>query len=348
MGQRNGGVIMKILILNDLHHQNDNFMFEYQTKFLKSLKKLIAKKNITHIIIMGDVLDNKKIIDINMASVFRSIYDELSELCKIIVSLGNHDCYFKTTNDTNSPSFILNSNIQIVEEIPIKIENCVIVPWINENNTKEISEFVSKYNHKYNFLFGHFELNGYVMSAGKVCQKSQLYRPDYDKYKKVFSGHFHTRQEKNNVLYTGTPYQMNFGELDQKGVHILDTETGKTEFIKNKKDLFMKIIIDEESDLSILKNIKGKKVNLYINSTDREFANVVEMEVEKYSPYKCLTFYRDIDVEENEEEINNIEGDLNEDFLNKLKFENEKEAKIIRKIYLDTYNFVKKIGESDE
>ena len=339
---------MKILILSDLHHQNDDFMFEYQTKFLKSLKSLVVKKKITHIIIMGDVLDNKKIIDIHMASVFRTIYDELSELCKIIVSLGNHDCYFKTTNDTNSPSFILNPDIYIVEEIPIKLENCIIVPWIHENNAKEISDFVSKHNHEDNYLFGHFELNGYIMSGGKVCRKSQLYRPDYDKYKKVFSGHFHKRQEKNNVLYTGTAYQMNFGELDQKGIHILDTETGELEFIRNKKDLFMKIVIDEDSDLDILKNITGKKVNLYINSTDRNFANMVEMEVEKYSPYKCLTFYKDIDVEENKEEINNIEGDLNEDFLNNLKFENNREEEIIRKIYLNTYNFVKKIGEENE
>jgi DNA repair exonuclease SbcCD nuclease subunit len=56
---------------------------------------------------------------------------------------------------------------------------------------------------------------------------------ELNQYEKVFSGHYHSKQENGNVLYTGTPIATTFAEAnEQHGIHILDTTTGEIEFVE--------------------------------------------------------------------------------------------------------------------
>jgi hypothetical protein len=61
----------------------------------------------------------------------------------------------------------------------------------------------------------------------------------FQRYEKVLSGHFHCKQDKDNIYYLGTQYQITFADLDDpKGFHILDTETRELEFIENPFRMF--------------------------------------------------------------------------------------------------------------
>jgi len=60
---------------------------------------------------------------------------------------------------------------------------------------------------------------------------------DLSGFKRVYSGHIHIRQEKGNVVYVGTPYEMDRGDRgNTKGFWILDLdESGVSErFIENR------------------------------------------------------------------------------------------------------------------
>ena len=345
---------MRILILNDLHHKNNDFFINYQVNFLKGITSLLKKKDIDNIFILGDIMDNKFLLDINVMNTFRDIYSEMSKYVKqILVSCGNHDTYFNNKNNVNPLyTLFISENNKIIIDEAFKLENCVIVPWINESNTNIITDFVSKNNNENNYLFGHFELSGFKLnSVGSIISKhSQIFRTDYDKYKKVFSGHFHSKQDKNNVIYTGAPYQLNFGELDEKGIHILDTKTNEIEFIKNKKDIFRKIYIDDENDVDKLRGIKDKIVKVYVNINDIEFINNIDIEIEKNKPEKFELIVKEIEIEEkeNDDKINNINEDLNNKFLESLIYDDEKEKKIISEIFNKTLKIVKEFGEDYE
>ena len=69
----------------------------------------------------------------------------------------------------------------------------------------------------------------------------------FDRYEKVLSGHFHCRQEKDNIYYLGTQYQITFADLEErKGFHVLDTETRDIEFVENPYQMFHKLHYNDE------------------------------------------------------------------------------------------------------
>jgi DNA repair exonuclease SbcCD nuclease subunit len=64
----------------------------------------------------------------------------------------------------------------------------------------------------------------------------------FGKYEQVLSGHFHHKSARDNILYTGVPYQMTWADWnDPKGFHVLDTETRELEFIRNPHEIYVKI-----------------------------------------------------------------------------------------------------------
>jgi hypothetical protein len=76
------------------------------------------------------------------------------------------------------------------------------------------------------YMFGHFELPGYLMNAmvampdhGDVDAKN-----DFVGFDHVFSGHFHKRQTKGNVTYLGNCFPHNYADAgdDDRGLMILE------------------------------------------------------------------------------------------------------------------------------
>jgi hypothetical protein len=75
------------------------------------------------------------------------------------------------------------------------------------------------------------------------------------RFEMVLSGHFHSKSTKNNVFYLGTQYQITFSDLnDNKGFHVLDTETREIEFVENNRRKFYHVVYDD-TDPESLNNI---------------------------------------------------------------------------------------------
>jgi hypothetical protein len=78
---------------------------------------------------------------------------------------------------------------------------------------------------KSRYVFGHFELPLFMMNAmvsmpdhGEL-QASHFKNPEY-----VFSGHFHKRQAKQNIVYIGNAFPHNYADAwdDDRGMMILE------------------------------------------------------------------------------------------------------------------------------
>jgi len=244
---------LKIAIVTDTHFgaRNDNQNFnEYFFKFYENtFFPTLIERGITTCVHMGDVVDRRKYISYRTAHDFRKRFiGKFQELgIDLHIIIGNHDTYYKNTNEVNSMEelvgtdrFKIYSEPKIVEFDGLPI---LLMPWINANNydisIKALSEA------KADILMGHLEVNGFEMHRGQFAQGS------YDKelfhrFDTVFSGHYHHKSDDGQIFYLGTPYEIMWNDWnDPKGFHIFDTETRELERIVNPYTIFKKIYYDD-------------------------------------------------------------------------------------------------------
>jgi DNA repair exonuclease SbcCD nuclease subunit len=225
---------------------------------------------------MGDLFDRRKFINFNSLYLSRKYFFEKCERLGIQLHtlIGNHDVAYKNTLEVNSPSLLLNeySNIEIYEEFDtVEFDGVSIdvVPWICDDNVDDI--FNRMKESKAQICFGHFEIAGFEMDRGNVCE-SGIDKQSLSKYDVVLTGHFHHKSTDGNITYVGTPYEMTWADWnDPKGFHIFDTETREMNFVKNTFSMFHKITYDDgkttfedwkEYDFSKLKECYVKVVVL--------------------------------------------------------------------------------------
>ena len=94
----------------------------------------------------------------------------------------------------------------------------------------------------------------------------------FDKFKKVFSGHYHSRSDNGTVFYLGNPYEMFWNDVnDPRGFHIFDTESLEHTPVSNPYRLFCIIYYDDtdyqtfntsEYENKIVKVVVRKKTDI--------------------------------------------------------------------------------------
>tara|TARA_B100001173_G_scaffold238517_1_gene208251 strand:- start:164 stop:700 length:537 start_codon:yes stop_codon:yes gene_type:complete len=68
----------------------------------------------------------------------------------------------------------------------------------------------------------------------------------FDKFDRVYSGHYHTRSDDGKVFYLGNPYEMYWNDLsDTRGFHLFDTETLEHTPIDNPYKMFYNIYYED-------------------------------------------------------------------------------------------------------
>lgn len=247
----------KIPIISDSHFGARSDAKVFLDYFLDTYETILFpycnEHQVKHIIHLGDFFDRRKYINFHtLSEVKRRFIEPLRDMnIKVHCLVGNHDTYYKNTNRINSLAELLYGydNFMMYDQ-PQSINlyglNFGMVSWINEENSEEMMEFISNCSAEY--LCGHFELNGFDVFRG--VQFKEGFDPKHlSKFDRVFSGHFHCKQSKDNILYVGTQYQITFSDLyEEKGIHVLDTESRELEFIPNPIQKFFKIDYDDSTD----------------------------------------------------------------------------------------------------
>lgn len=244
---------MKIALITDLHFgiRNDSQVFLEHTRnfFEQTFFPYCKAHGITSLIILGDVFDRRKYINISTAHAVRGFFTagvaSHFTSCKVIA--GNHDVYHTNSLSVNSLQEILDPNIFYIITEPEEHfgGRMLFLPWICSDNEVRCFEAIEK--SKAEVCFAHLQLKGFEMHVGQYSETG-FDMALFSKFKLVATGHFHHRSSKLNIHYLGSPYQMTWADYDDpKGFHIFDTETLKLDYHQNDKEIFYKIVYDDRN-----------------------------------------------------------------------------------------------------
>ena len=244
---------MRIGLITDSHygakkgskHLHDYFELFYKNVFFPAL----GEHGVETVIHMGDAFDSRKSIDYqSLEWAKRVVFDPLKKY-DVHMIVGNHDCYYKNTNNVNSPSLLLKDypNIKTYSS-PTNTKVCGIdmtfIPWICSENYDETLKVIQKSKAK--IAMGHLELKGFRVNKHLVMEEHGLEANLFSNFTKVFSGHYHTRSDNGTVFYLGNPYEMYWTDVnDTRGFHIFDTETLEHTPINNPYKLFYNIYYED-------------------------------------------------------------------------------------------------------
>ena len=273
---------MKIALLNDTHFgcRNDSPAFiEYQNKFYNEVFfPYIRENNINTLIHLGDVVDRRKFINHNTAHNFKmNFWNRLEENnIDTHIIIGNHDTYYKNTNEVNALQNLEISKGAKVYTNTTEVEfdglPILFIPWICDDNE---ADSVQKINDtQATIAMGHLEVKGFEMHNGHFNDHGQE-KAMFKRFEKVMSGHFHKKSDDGQIYYLGTQYEMTWSDYNcPKGFHIFDTETRDLTRVSNPDTIFKKIIYNDKEtnyDAIDLSEYDKSFVKLYIsNRTDVE------------------------------------------------------------------------------
>jgi len=249
---------MKLALITDTHFGARSDSQQFDAYFKKFYEEIffpeLDKRKITNIIHLGDCFDRRKYVNFNSLKSCREYFFNEIEKRNIWMEMivGNHDTFYKNTNDVNSPELLLGeySNIKPYDRPEVsKYTNILFLPWLCSDNFAEAIDLVRETKAK--ICFGHLEIAGFVMFKGQTTHETHegLDPEMFKKFDLVCSGHYHHRHGKGNIHYLGNPYQMFWNDYeDERGFHIFDTETLEMEFIKNPFSIFEKYYYDEDRE----------------------------------------------------------------------------------------------------
>ena len=292
---------MKIAIITDQHfgcRKNSKLFHDYFLKFYNDVFfPTLEKEGITTVVDMGDTFDNRTGINFNaLAWAKDNYYDRLREMgCTVHTIVGNHTAYYKNTNSINAVDLLLREydNVEVyaeTQEVNLGDLKVLFVPWINPENEKETFKKVKKA--QCDVVMGHLELNGFKATAGHMMEHG-LETTIFDRFDKVYSGHYHCRSVQEPIHYLGNPYEMFWGDVNDtdRGFHIFDTETLDHTPVNNPYRLYYIIYYEDtdhqtfdarEYENKIVKIIVRKKsdINKFEKFVEKLYAtNVAELKV---------------------------------------------------------------------
>jgi DNA repair exonuclease SbcCD nuclease subunit len=249
---------------------------------------------------------------------------------------GNHDLFYKDKRDIHSSIFGRHiPGVTVVEGVTT-LNDVTLVPWLVGDEWKTMRNVKSRY------VFGHFELPKFFMNAMvQMPDHGELRAEDFVGPEYVFSGHFHKRQQNNNVIYIGNAFPHNFSDTwdDDRGMMTMEWG-GQPEYkawpdAPKFRTIKLSELIDRKDEIMLSKMYL--RVNLDIDISFEE-ANYIKE-----------TFIKDYDIREISlvQDKSNLEGSYEDtpdakfesiDTIVSEQLVNIDSGQYDKKILLDIYN----------
>lgn len=340
--------ITKVAMFTDIHlgRKNSSEVHlqdcqDYINWFIKNCKK----EKVDMIVFCGDWFEQRdaitgKTLD-RSHKVIKQLIKELELPFFLIV--GNHDLVYRNTrNSFNTVIFEPFDNLILVDDnisLTIADKKVLFCPYLFEN---EYAEQISEIN-SHDVVFGHFEFKGFVLTGETKILEHGPDQEDFPKPKRIFTGHFHKRQEKKNVHYIGNTFPMDYSDANQtdRGMAIYDLANDDLKYIDwTEAPTYVRCTLTE-----VLENpntyLRPKAtVTCQVDERDLSFEDILhikEVLIEKFS-LRELKMEEPIDEYKISDEID--EEDLKSEstdeivltLLDKIKAE-EIESEELKKIY---------------
>ena len=246
---------MKIAVLNDTHagiRNSSDIFLEYQRRFYDEQFFPYLKENgITQFLHLGDFYDHRKFVNFKALNQSRKMFLDPMKEAGITMDIipGNHDVFFKNTNDLCSLKELLGyytSNVNIMMQPKVQDYNglkIACIPWINNENYADTMKFLKTCDAQW--VGAHLELQGFEMMRG-VTNTHGMDKEPFKRFELVMSGHFHTRSNQDNIHYLGSQFEFTWADAgDPKYFHVIDTDTRELTPIRSNYTIFKKVFYND-------------------------------------------------------------------------------------------------------
>lgn len=201
----------KVACFTDIHFGNKHNSRQHNDdceEFIRWFVKESKARGAEICIMLGDFHHHRASINISTLNYSVSNLQYLNDNFEhTYIIAGNHDLFYREKREISSLAHGKNlPNVTIVNE-PMIEGNVAIVPWLIEDEWKTVKKTKTKY------MFGHFEIPGFRMNAQiSMPDHGEINRQHFKHQDYVFSGHFHGRQQEDNIHYIGNPFGHNYSD----------------------------------------------------------------------------------------------------------------------------------------
>ena len=349
---------MKIALITDTHWgvRNDNNVFLDNSKlFLDNVFfPYLDNNNIKTVIHLGDIVDRRKYINFNTAKRLREDFLEPLSRRELDVHIiaGNHDTYFKNTNDVNAIQEIVKGSFpkfkiydKFAESVVFDRTAVLFIPWICADNREQVLNEIKSTQSQ--IAMGHLEIQGFEMYKGSIVSHGDD-RSIFNRFDMVFSGHFHHRSTDGHIFYLGSHAEFTWSDYnDPRGFHIFDTETREVEFVENPYKLFKKVWYNDSDDDFLqtkvdYKQFKNAIVKVIVtNKTNHFWFDKFIENIESENPHEMqiVEDHLNLNLEEDEDIVNEAEStlDIFKKYIDSYESKQIDKEKLSRKI-TELYN----------
>lgn len=221
----------KIISFTDIHYGLKRNSIEHNKdcdSFIDWVIDTAKEQGITECAFLGDWHHNRHTINVETLKYsFDGMHKLNKYFSKVYFIVGNHDLYYRETREINSLVMAEGLHNFVVIDKPTTAGDMLFLPWLVQDEWKEVKKMKAKY------IFGHFELPTFLLNSMiSMPDHKELNADDFPSDSYVFSGHFHKRQNKNNVWYIGNAFPHTFDDTndDERGCMILDRDTSTISF----------------------------------------------------------------------------------------------------------------------
>jgi len=241
----------------------------------KQVQELCSQMENPTLILGGDIFDSRSGQPQEVLTCFTKILQELEQNnIKTLCIGGNHDKVSYVSEDSYLDAYSgWNQFFLIKDYFTINVSEHGLrfhfIPYFDEKLT--YGSYLAQAGTnldltKKNILFTHIAISGVKNNDGSRVENN-LTKNSFKDFHRVVVGHYHNRQAFDNILYTGSAYQANFGEDHQKGCSVVFSD-GSIEFLKldfpeyktQKFTINEFLSLDEETDF----NTEGMNLRLKI------------------------------------------------------------------------------------
>ena len=213
----------KAAIFTDIHFglkSNSQLHNEDCLNFVKWATNKAKQEGCETAMFLGDWHNNRASINIVTLNYSLKALEYLNDNFERVYFIpGNHDLYYRDKRDIQSVEWARHlPNVQIVNDW-FTSGDVVIAPWLVGDDHKRIPKLKGKY------MFGHFELPHFYMNAMvQMPDHGEIKNEHFGNFDQVFTGHFHKRQQRQNITYIGNCFPHNYADAgdDDRGLTILE------------------------------------------------------------------------------------------------------------------------------